>query len=339
MSGENARELGQQAIKLFLEKEYESSLESFVRASTINCSDPIPYFNLSLALAKLGDLENALLFIEKGLEIDPYDRKALKLLAILFHIYKKQNPGEASMAEIRWIARYLDKKDFFMNYLEMYEAKSDYSHLLTDHAPLNYNVKMWDSKNQVGIVAERVHLEEMNVKVPDIYRQPTISSWGYRFLGLVEMTSFTNAELIEYLGKSYENLPESEKIIALIWIFNLGKKLYENADYKEASEILEFIATLEPSNIAVLIQCGNALRDSGEIELIKESLKYYKQIINEFYDHSLAWQQMAYSYAMLGDFQKELYCLIKTREIGNISIDHGRIAYLERIAYPVNPFD
>ncbi|MHA1791577.1 MAG: hypothetical protein ACTSVI_02965 [Promethearchaeota archaeon] len=331
-----AWELESKAINKFKSGDYRDALYLFIEATSIDCSDDKLYYNLSLALAKLGDVKNSLFFLRKALEINSHDKNFLKLLSFLINAYRKQNPDDKNFNNLDWVRQYLKLKELFVNYFDF---------LMQDG--------LYDRYSRNYLVYSHVFLSRREGKLPSpfgsssfekndfvdaIFYLSKVTIWGYRYLALRPLDSLSEIKLVDFLERNYRDLPENEKMKALIWAFSKGKKLYDNADYEEAGKIFEFLVKLEPINIAVLFQCGKTFRDSGVEPLVKKSIEYFKRILRIYYHNPLAWMDLAISYAILGDFQRELFCLKKAYESGHPHVDLGRVAYLEKITAPVDPF-
>jgi Flp pilus assembly protein TadD len=84
------------AVDHFNQGEFPEAIDLFLQSIQASPSDPRMHFNLALVLAKLGENGVALDALKKGLDLDPHDKQALKLLAVLFAIIKKGDRGELS---------------------------------------------------------------------------------------------------------------------------------------------------------------------------------------------------------------------------------------------------
>ncbi|MBD3185364.1 hypothetical protein GF325_00940 [Candidatus Bathyarchaeota archaeon] len=339
MSRSRAGKMERRGITTFNKEKFTTAIDFFLEAINLEPGNPRFHYNMSLALAKLGELRTAMRYLKQCMSLRKENPRAMRLLEYLLDLNDKRATAKIPPEELEWIGDLLEERSFFINHVDLYPQLDDFMNFL-EHpmditryspSPLTLKSKDLDGNNHPEI-------EIKNTRIGELYMLNMISRWGYRHLALINLDSLSREELLQYLANNYTGLPEDEKIAALIWCFGVGKQLYEDADYRDASEIFEFLVGLEPDRIAVLFQCANALRDSGELDLVTRSIMYYKRIITIHSSNPLAWQNLAVSYAIMGDFQRELFCLKKAAFHGSSGIDHGRIAYLETITASRDPF-
>ncbi|MFX0102641.1 MAG: tetratricopeptide repeat protein [Candidatus Hodarchaeota archaeon] len=335
MSSEDAWSLEKIAIDKFEGGSYEESLNFFEKASSLNASDPRIYFNHALVLSKLGDTSSALEILKKGLELDDKDRNAVKLLSILVDFYCKEGRGKDYLDKFIWVRKYLKIRDFFLNYSGFSDLERQYLNFFNQpnldfYAPLVDIIREGKPKNKIFYLNTANHY---------MYYVSNEVNWIYEYLVLVNLEKMNMEDLLDFLSRNYNELPDNEKGKALIWCFSKGKKLYEDADYEESALLFKSLVDIEPENLTVLFHAGKAFRDSGELHLIEESTVYFKQIIELHYENIMAWYDLSLCYAMLGDFGRELFCLRKAREFGSTMVDAGRIEYLEEIGFSTDPFE
>ncbi|MBN2154390.1 MAG: tetratricopeptide repeat protein [Candidatus Lokiarchaeota archaeon] len=319
------------AIERFNQGEFPEAIELFIQSIQASPSEPCLHFNLALALAKLGENLVALDVLKKGLDLDPHDKQALKLLSVLHTITKQKDWDARSAQSFAWIGRFLKSKEFLVNYPDVTDADRVIAAIITTttafpyaagHAPVSRG--------------RRVAMPPANAVQLDVYAGGVVMC--YAFLSLPCLSGNAPESVMDYILGSYECLADDEKGTGLLWVFERGRRHYEDADYQEAARILEALVAVEPTNLAILFYCGKALRDSGEVELVNRSLDYYKRILQLNYENALGWYDLSLSYAFLGDFQKELFCLKRAYDLGHSKQDIDRITYLEGIVAPVDPF-
>ncbi|MHA1697960.1 MAG: tetratricopeptide repeat protein [Promethearchaeota archaeon] len=340
MSWENsAWLLCEEALKKFDNHEFDDSLHLFRSASRINESDHRIFFNHALAAAKLGLYSEAIEMLERGFKLKDNDPNAIKLLKQVILSWDMPGDGASIIKKLKWIENYFDMKIFWLNSTLRPKMSSLIDGFLSINDKLSYSNDFSTEKKIEGTNAGTgLKKNDDDVGVA-LYSEAIDRSSSYRHLMLPDLENLTLKQILDFLSKDYKGLTPDEKTKVMIWLFSKGKKLYDDSDYERAADIFRFMAKLEPEHIAVLLNCGIALRDSGDMKLIRESVTYFKQILEINYYNNVAWFDLAISYLMLGDFQRELFCLKKAWELGNSRVDLGRIAYLEKITHPVSPFE
>ncbi len=319
------------AVEHFNRGEFREAIDLFIQSIQTSPSEPRMHFNLALALAKLGENIVALDVLKKGLDLDPHDKLALKLLALLSDVVKKADRATLGMQTYSWIGRFLKDKDLLANYPDGGIAGSVVDAILASVAGSVY------SSGRVGKGPGRKRDPAIaNTAIIDAYRGSI--SMCYAHLSLPCLSGNAPDEVMDYVLGNYEGLIEDEKGTGLLWVFERGRRLYEDADYTEASRVLEGLVAAEPTNLAILFFCGKALRDSGEMDMVQRSIDYYKRILQLNYENALGWYDLSLSYAILGDFQKELFCLQRAFDLGHSKQDIDRITYLQGISSAVDPF-
>jgi tetratricopeptide (TPR) repeat protein len=320
------------AMAHFYHGEFNEAIDLFLESILASPSDPRMHFNLALALAKLGENLVALDVLKKGLDLDPHDKQALKLLAILYAIMKKGDKTAPGMQALAWIGRFVKDKDFLANYVDEDSASPIVELIITSAMHYTYHPK----ENCVGTRNNR-DLTYTNTAQHDAYSGSIVMCYAH--LSLPCLAGNDSGDVMSYILDNYETLADDEKGTGLLWVFEQGRRRYEDADYREASRILEGLVAVEPTNLAILFYCGKALRDSGEMELVLHSIDYYKRILQLNYENALGWYDLSLSYAILGDLQKEMFCLQRAFDLGHSRQDYDRIAYLESITAPKDPFE
>jgi len=332
VSATDAWQLEDEAISKFNDGAYDGAIELFYRTTSMAPNDASLHFNFALALAKLGENIVALNVLKKGLEIDGHDKQALRLLSILFADVRTSDQSLRNMAGIEWIGHYLKIKDLFLNYLDSGNPDVD---LILSSADDDLHENDWQSLDVVD-QDKKVSSNLKNHVLQDF--QPIPLESCYKYISLPCLAGNKVDDIMGYIVSNYDDLLETDRSVALIWVFGKGKKKYENADYEDAVSIFEALATVEPTNIAVLFYCSKTLRDSGDMDMILRSTEYLKRIIQLNPENALAWYEISLSYAIIGDLQKELFCLQRAFDLGHSKQDIERIMYLESIAAPVDPF-
>lgn len=332
MNATEAWILENDAITKFTAGQFNEALELFYQTTTIAPGNAQLHFNFALALAKLGETIAALKILKKGLEIERYDKQALRLLSILIEDLKNSDQDIRDIAGIEWIGRFLKIKDLFLNYLDSEQLIVDL--FLSSEIDSLY-MKDWQSTDDKSITSEVSNKLKNNV-IHELLSSPL--KLCYKNISLPCLVGSEISDIMDCIVSNYDDLLDSDRSVALIWMFGEGKKKYEDADYEEAAGIFESIAAVEPTNIAILFYCSKTLRESGEMEMIQRSTNYLKRIIQLNPENTLAWYEISLSYAIIGDFQKELFCLQRAFDLGHSKDDFARITYLESIAAPVDPF-
>mgnify|MGYP006289753567 CR=1 FL=1 len=329
------RELHNSAIQKFESGEFEQSIELFETAVRNKTVDAKLFFNYALALGKLGEIDQALDKLHNSLKINPIDGDSLKLLKILVAIWKKRNFSIRIGAELEWAREFLKDKDFFANYAELPFFKLILSEYFQKEKIPHYNsLEVTKSKT----IAVKSKMKNKFILFEKLFYIE--ANWpSYAFLVLPSLSKLKFYELKSFIEEDYPALPENEQSYALVWLFGKGKKLYEQADYEESSRLFESLVKVEPVNLAVLFHCGKSLRDSGDLKLIEKSTLYFKKILKLNFQNPLAWHDLSISYAILGDFRKELFCLERAYEFGYSKEILERLVYLQQITAPINPFD
>ncbi|MEX2680982.1 MAG: tetratricopeptide repeat protein [Candidatus Sigynarchaeota archaeon] len=331
MESGNAWDLVEDAMERFNHGEYREAIDLFLKSVEASPSEPRMHFNLALALAKLGENMVALDVLKRGLDIDPHDKHALKLLSFLHSVTKEGHYDAKTMQKYSWIGHFLKTKDFLANYINFTIARSVIDAILASMSTFPY--PKVESRGKPGQTRARtlVNTIQLDTFVGDI-------CMCYARLSLPCLSGNKTDDVMKYILENYENLTEEDKGTGLLWVFEQGRRYYEDADYSEAARVLESLVAVEPTNLAILFYCAKAMRDSGELELVQRSLDYYKRILQLNYENALGWYDLSLSYAILGDFQKELFCLKRAFELGHSREDLDRITYLEGITAPVDPF-
>jgi len=336
LSGTNAWNYEAEAIDKFNTGAYAEAVDLFYKTIELSPQDSRAFFNFSLALAKLGETYAALDMLKKGLDLDQNDKQALKLLTILFEEIKDTAENLHEMIEIAWIGRFLKDKDLLANLIDSMNFKpaidiyfangTDFLHAEGTKRVVN------------AIVAGRPPIKIQNRDFPNSYMAPLLT-FCYKHISLPCLLEGAIEHIVKYIEEHYEELLESEKSVAIIWAFNQGKKKYDEAEYETAALIFEGLGIVEPTNLAILLYCGKALRDSGDMDLVNRSIDYYKRIIQLNEENALGWYDLSLSYAVLGDFRRELFCLRRAYDLGHSREDISRITYLESITAPEDPFE
>nr|MDO8088831.1 tetratricopeptide repeat protein [Candidatus Sigynarchaeum springense] len=331
MEYSDAWSIAEDAMERFNHGEFRNAIDLFLKSIEASPSEPRMHFNLALALTKLGENMVALDVLKRGLDIDPHDKQALKLLAFLHAVIKESHYGAQAMQKYSWIGRFLKTKGFLTNYL--------------DFAIVNDIVEAINA-SMTGFPCIKVefharHSQERTQAYVNTTQLDTFAGgiiMCYAHLSLPCLSGNTTDDLINYILENYESLADEDKGTGLLWVFEQGRRHYEDADYNEAARVLEGLVAVEPTNLAILFYCAKALRDSGEIEQIQRSLEYYKRILQLNYENALGWYDLSLSYAVLGDFRKELFCLKRAFDLGHSKEDIDRITYLQGITAPEDPF-
>lgn len=323
------------AIQRFERGEFSAAIDLFLDAIRADAGNPPMHFNLALALAKLGESEAALAAIKDGLDINPHDKQALKLLGMLHAIIKKAREKDARPGPVpAWVGRYLKSKDFMANHHDGNIAGPIIASMLASPESFHHVIEALHGKG--GRVDRQVG-PFMNKAQLDLYHGAIVMC--HASLSLPCLSGNDAGQMLSYILDHYETLDDADRGTGLLWVFEQGRRKYENADYTEAARILENLVAVEPTNLAILFYCGKALRDSSEPEMIERSVEYYKRILQLNPENALGWYDLSLSYAMLGDFQRELFCLQRAYELGHSRQDADRITYLQGITAPQDPFE
>jgi tetratricopeptide (TPR) repeat protein len=320
------------AVEHFNHGEFREAIDSFVQSIQASPSDPRMHFNLALALAKLGENIVALDVLKKGLDLDPHDKVALRLLALLYAIVKKGDRNALGTQSFTWVGRFLKDKDFLANYIDGVVASRVVDAIIVSMAGFAYV-----AGGMRGEPGRKRDAALANTAIIDAYRGSI--TMCYAHLSLPCLSGNAPDDVMDYVLSNYEGLADEDKGTGLLWVFERGRRLYEDADYSEAAHVLEGLVAAEPTNLAILFFCGKALRDSGEADLVKRSIDYYKRILQLNYENALGWYDLSLSYAILGDFEKELFCLQRAFDLGHSRQDIERITYLEGITFAKDPFE
>ncbi len=302
-----------------------------------NGTDAKLHFNLALARAVTGDTFGAFAAMKRGLEIQSWDKEALRFLALLYDDWKKSNTGKQVPGDLAWIGSYIRVIESRANFIEQPTVQSIIQSII-DGALVREHV-LHGSEFTVVRASLPFKPNQLDNESYNTYAQerPLFCSC-YRYLLLPSLDDlFTTAHLVHLL-KVYGDLPEDEKETFIAWAFNEGKRRYEEAEYLDAITIFEGLAGIEPTNIAILIYCGRALREAGAAEEIERSVPYFKAIVQLNDQNALGWYELSLSYALLGDLRKELYCLQNAYNMGHSKQDINRILYLQGIVAPEDPF-
>ncbi len=319
------------AVEHFNHGEFHAAIDLFLQSIQASPSDSRIRFNLALALAKLGENIVALDVLKKSLDLDPHDKPALRLLALLYAIVKKSDRTILGTHVFSWIGRFLKDKDFLANYPDGTIASSVVDTIIKSMEGFAYIAEY--ERGEPGRKRDPTLMNAVHI---DAYRG-TISMC-YAYLSLPCLSGNTPGDVMEYVLNNYESLVDEDKGTGLLWVFEQGRRLYEDAEYTEAARILEGLVAAEPTNLAILFFCGKALRDSGDMDLVQRSIDYYKRILQLNYENALGWYDLSLSYAILGDFQKELFCIQRAFDLGHSKQDIDRITYLETITNAQDPF-
>jgi tetratricopeptide (TPR) repeat protein len=332
MNATDAWQLETDAISKFNAGEYDVALELFFKTTMLAPENPQLHFNLALALAKLGETYPALAVLKKGLEIEDHDKQALRLLSILYAVLKETHQNPREIIGIEWIGQFLTVKDLYLNYLDStHRIIEDF---LDEEAELAH-VIAWPSAEQLFIDSKDLG-NNKNEIVHELASRPLVAC--YKYISIPCLVEAEVKSTMKYVVANYVDLLEADRSVALIWLFGKGKNKYDEAEYEDAAGIFEALATVEPTNIAILFYCGKTMRDSGDMDMILRSIDYLKRIIQLNTENALGWYDLSLSYAIIGDFQKELFCLRRAYDLGHSKDDIARITYLESITAPVDPF-
>jgi tetratricopeptide (TPR) repeat protein len=325
-------QLENEAIRAFEAGDIESALDLFLRAAD-GAPDPRIHFNLALAFAKAGSLVSALEALEAGLELEggDGDRQALKMFDFLYRALCEEDFACAEQLDPRLLAR-LHGKYTFTNFGDP-TAKDAIEAIFRESCCDTYPPDIPHSDTPNSPVAF-----EKNASFGEEREFTVAFDASYRYMALPVLDSYSLDEIIEFIQDRYNSLPESEKATALLNLFARGKRLYEDSEYAEAARIYEALADVEPENVAVLLHCGRALRDSGELDLIERSVGYFLRIVQLNNESAPGWYDLSIAYAILGDFRKELFCLSRAIDFGHTRSDFSRVAYLQTITAPEDPF-
>ncbi len=331
MDPSDAWGIAEGAIERFNQGGFPDAIELFLQSIQASPSDPHMHFNLALALAKLGENMVALDALKKGLDIDPHDKQALKLLAMLHNFIKNNDKYIQNPQTLSWIGRFLKSKDFLANYPDLVAASRVIEAIISSTTVFHHFAGEFHGRqgqNRATAFANSMQLDYPSGGIVMCYAH----------LSLPCLSGNAPDAVMQYILDGYESLAEGDKGTGLLWVFELGRRHYEDADYREAARVLEGLVAAEPTNLAILFYCAKALQDSGETELVQRSLEYYKRILQLNYDNALGWYDLSLSYAILGDFQKELFCLHRAFDLGHSRQDIERINYLQEITAPEDPF-
>jgi tetratricopeptide (TPR) repeat protein len=324
-------DLESEAIRTFESGNLEAALDIFARAAEAGPHDPRIHFNLALALAKTGWIVSAVQALEAGLELDGGDLQALKLLEFLYRTLCIADVACADQLDPQLLAR-LPKRYAFTNFGD-WIARDAIETIFGESCCDPYPPAIPGSDGPGSTATFGTNATFGEEREFDV-----VFDASYRYMALPVLDSYTPEAIIEFIRDRYESLPDGEKATALLSIFARGKRLYENSDYEEASRLYEALADVEPENLAVLLHCGRALRDSGDLDMVQRSVTYFMQIIQLNTENATGWYDLSLAYAILGDFRKELFCLSRSFDLGHSRSDFSRIAYLRTITAPEDPF-
>ncbi|HME55287.1 MAG TPA: tetratricopeptide repeat protein [Candidatus Lokiarchaeia archaeon] len=328
----DAWQLENDAIDRFNAGEFDSAIELFYKTTSMAPENAQLHFNFALALAKLGETKVAMDIIKKGLEIEGHDKQALRLLSILYEDLKNSEQNIRDITGIEWIGRFLKVKDLYLNYMDLDQGIIDMI-VTSETEQLDLaELQLVDGKTYVEEASEPI----MNDAIHEFL--PLTLAPCYKHISLPSLDVNKFNDVMDYIVSNYNDLLEIDRSFALIWMFGKGKNKYDEAEYEDAANIFEAMAVAEPTNIAILFYCSKTLRDSGDMDMAQRSIDYLKRIIQLNPENALAWYEVSLSYAIIGDLQKELFCLQRAFDLGHSKEDFDRIMYLESITAPVDPF-
>lgn len=125
---------------------------------------------------------------------------------------------------------------------------------------------------------------------------------------IIKCNKLTILEQEECYRKLLQKFPDDLKVL-----LNLADNLYEQGENVEVKKTFEKMIELKPDDVEVLLLGGNIERDMYNYEVSNKLFKKVNQPKNHY--NKEAWQEMAYNYVKLDNYNKARDCIDEVEKI------------------------
>ncbi len=305
---EKAEEAHNEALVLARQKNYQEAISKWIKAISINSSDPDYYFNVGIAFFELKNFTEAIENFNKALSLCPIYYKAHLILGTVYLKTRKFDKAEQYLQES--LVFYPDHPLAFLNLGAVYSILKRYDD----------GIKMFLRSIELSPKEVRAHFglakiyslrgerEKANLhykRVIEIGANPQLTNHAKRAMAATSQGASTQALSPE----------DSADVHNIERYYQEGYNAFLYSDYNKAVQMYTIYLKHKADDDFVWYSLGEACLRAGQV---KRAIEAFEKAVAENGTKALYFKELAIAYSYVGDNENAVRCIEEVEKLDNL---------------------